>query len=120
MPRGKKELAEQIIPKLREVEVEVGRGKTVLERTNDDRRATRIQRGFSDSSTQGTGSRCVNGSEGYSADFLQRASVIRPVGLRGLGLHVQGKRKADRDEGRTLLCQGERYEHQYSQFGAAG
>ena len=30
MPRGKKELAEQIIPKLREVEVEVGRGKTVL------------------------------------------------------------------------------------------
>jgi putative transposase len=31
MPRGKKELAEQIIPKLREVEVEVGRGKTVAE-----------------------------------------------------------------------------------------
>jgi putative transposase len=31
MPRGKKELAEQIIPKLREVEVELGRGKTVLE-----------------------------------------------------------------------------------------
>ena len=31
MPRGKKELAEQIIPKLREVEVEVRRGKTVLE-----------------------------------------------------------------------------------------
>ena len=31
MPRGKKELAEQIIPELREVEVEVGRGKTVLE-----------------------------------------------------------------------------------------
>ena len=31
MPRGKKELAEQIIPKLREVEVEVGRGKTVVE-----------------------------------------------------------------------------------------
>ena len=29
MPRGKKELAEQIIPKLREVEV--GRGKTVAE-----------------------------------------------------------------------------------------
>jgi len=26
MPRGKKELTEQIIPKLREVEVEVGRG----------------------------------------------------------------------------------------------
>ena len=31
MPRGKRELAEQITPKLREVEVEVGRGKTVLE-----------------------------------------------------------------------------------------
>ncbi len=31
MPRGKKELAEQIIPKLREVEVEVGRGNTVAE-----------------------------------------------------------------------------------------
>ena len=31
MPRRKKELAEQIIPKLREVEVEAGRGKTVLE-----------------------------------------------------------------------------------------
>jgi putative transposase len=33
MPRGKKELAEQITPELREVEVEVevGRGKTVLE-----------------------------------------------------------------------------------------
>jgi putative transposase len=30
MPRGKKELAEQIIPKLREVEVGAGRGKTVL------------------------------------------------------------------------------------------
>ncbi len=30
MPRGKKELAEQIIPKLREVEVGVGRGKTVI------------------------------------------------------------------------------------------
>jgi len=28
MPRGKRKLAEQIIPKLREVEVEVGRGKT--------------------------------------------------------------------------------------------
>jgi len=28
MPRGKKKLAEQIIPKLQEVEVEVGRGKT--------------------------------------------------------------------------------------------
>ena len=27
MPRGKKELAEQIIPKLREVEVEVGSGQ---------------------------------------------------------------------------------------------
>ena len=39
MPRGKKELAEQIIPKLREVEVEVGRGKTVLEAVNqEDRR----------------------------------------------------------------------------------
>ena len=31
MPRGKKKMAEQIIPELREVEVEVGRGKTVLE-----------------------------------------------------------------------------------------
>ena len=31
MPSGKKELAEQITPELREVEVEVGRGKTVLE-----------------------------------------------------------------------------------------
>jgi len=31
MPRGKKEMAEQIIPKLREVEVEAGRGKTVAE-----------------------------------------------------------------------------------------
>ena len=31
MSRGKKELTEQIIPKLREVEVEVGRGKTVAE-----------------------------------------------------------------------------------------
>ena len=27
MPRGKKELAEQIIPKFREVEVDVGRGE---------------------------------------------------------------------------------------------
>ena len=31
MPRGKTELAEQIILKLREGEVEVGRGKTVAE-----------------------------------------------------------------------------------------
>ena len=31
MPRGKKEIAEQIIPKLRDVEVEVGRSKTVAE-----------------------------------------------------------------------------------------
>jgi len=31
MPRGKKELAEQITAELREVEVEVGRGRTVLE-----------------------------------------------------------------------------------------
>lgn len=31
MPRGKKEQAEQIIPKLREIEVDVGRGKTVAE-----------------------------------------------------------------------------------------
>ena len=31
MPRGKKELAEQIIPKLREVEVKAERGKTVAE-----------------------------------------------------------------------------------------
>jgi hypothetical protein len=31
MPRGKKEMTEQIIPKLREIEVEVGRGNTVLE-----------------------------------------------------------------------------------------
>ena len=31
MPRVKKELAEQITPELREVEVEVGRGKTVVE-----------------------------------------------------------------------------------------
>jgi hypothetical protein len=31
MPRGKKELAEQIKPELRKVEVEVGRSKTVLE-----------------------------------------------------------------------------------------
>ena len=31
MPRGKKEPAEQITPELREVEVEMGRGKTVLE-----------------------------------------------------------------------------------------
>jgi hypothetical protein len=30
-PRGKKELTEQITPELREVEVEGGRGKTVLE-----------------------------------------------------------------------------------------
>ena len=31
MPRGKKELAEQTTPELREVEVEMGRGKTILE-----------------------------------------------------------------------------------------
>ena len=31
MPRGKLEQAEHIIPKLREVEVELGRGKTVAE-----------------------------------------------------------------------------------------
>jgi len=31
MPRGKMELAEQITPGLREVEVDVGRGKTFLE-----------------------------------------------------------------------------------------
>ena len=31
MPRGKKELAEQITPEPREVEVEVSRGKIVLE-----------------------------------------------------------------------------------------
>ena len=31
MPRGKAEQAEVIIPKLREVEVELGRGKTVAE-----------------------------------------------------------------------------------------
>jgi hypothetical protein len=31
MPREKKEPAEQITPKLRKVEVGVGRGKTVLE-----------------------------------------------------------------------------------------
>lgn len=31
MPRGKKFAAEQIIAKLREAEVELGRGKTVLE-----------------------------------------------------------------------------------------
>ena len=31
MPRGKKELAEQIIPHAASVEVEVGRGKTVAE-----------------------------------------------------------------------------------------
>ena len=31
MPRGKKELSKQIILKLRKVEAEVGRGKTVAE-----------------------------------------------------------------------------------------
>jgi hypothetical protein len=31
MPRGKTEQAEVIIPKLREVEVDLGRGKTVAE-----------------------------------------------------------------------------------------
>jgi transposase len=31
MPRGKPEQAEYVIPKLREVEVELGRGKTVAE-----------------------------------------------------------------------------------------
>ena len=31
MPRGQPKQAEQIIPKLREVEVELGRGKTVAE-----------------------------------------------------------------------------------------
>jgi hypothetical protein len=31
MSRGKPEQAEQIIPKVREVEVELGRGKTVAE-----------------------------------------------------------------------------------------
>ena len=31
MPRGKKEMAEQIIPRLREIEGGAGRGKTVLE-----------------------------------------------------------------------------------------
>jgi type III secretion system FlhB-like substrate exporter len=31
MPRGKKEVAEQIISELGEIEVEVGRAKTVLE-----------------------------------------------------------------------------------------
>ena len=31
MPRGKPEQAERVIPKLREVEVELGRGKTVAE-----------------------------------------------------------------------------------------
>ena len=33
MPRGKAEQAEVIIPKLREVVVELGRGKTVVDRT---------------------------------------------------------------------------------------
>jgi putative transposase len=38
MPRGEKELAAQITPELREVEVEVGRGKTVLDGGQEDRR----------------------------------------------------------------------------------
>ncbi len=38
MPRGKAEQAEVIILKLREVEVELGRGKTVAEAVNEDRR----------------------------------------------------------------------------------
>ena len=37
MPRGKKELAQQITPKLRELEVEVGRGKTVANGGQEDR-----------------------------------------------------------------------------------
>ena len=36
MPRGKQESAEQIIPKLRVVEVEVARGKTVAESKKKD------------------------------------------------------------------------------------
>jgi len=38
MPRGKKELAEQIIPYAASVEVEVGRGKTVANGGQEDRR----------------------------------------------------------------------------------
>ena len=41
MPRGKPEQAEHIIPKLREVEVELGRGKTVAEAV---KRACRVIR----------------------------------------------------------------------------
>jgi hypothetical protein len=37
MPRGKAEQAEVIIPKLREVEVELGRGKTVAEAVTPSR-----------------------------------------------------------------------------------
>ena len=37
MPRGKKELAEQIIPYAASVEVEVGRGKTVANGGQEDR-----------------------------------------------------------------------------------
>ena len=37
MPRGKKELAEQIIPYATSVEVEVGRGKTVANGGQEDR-----------------------------------------------------------------------------------
>ncbi len=36
MPRGKKELAEQIIPYAASVEVEVGRGKTVANGGQED------------------------------------------------------------------------------------
>ena len=37
MPRGKKEPAEQIIPYTESVEVEVGRGKTVANGSQEDR-----------------------------------------------------------------------------------
>ena len=37
MPRGKKELAEQIIPYATSVEVEVGRGKTVANGGQEER-----------------------------------------------------------------------------------
>ena len=94
MPRGKKELAEQIIPKLREVEVEVGRGKTVANGGQEDRcdgadvlhGGLRIDRGQAAPATCSSARVCRKISAVTTLLFVrwrEHYNTIRPTGVAG-------------------------------------
>jgi len=90
MPRGKKELAEQITPELREVEVEVGRGKTASPKSATCSRGTRLPAGSAQAAQENPRDRGRTGSSSSRRLSFSTGSPISCHRRASTGIAITG------------------------------